>query len=66
MLEQAGLGKATYDAAGNLTGIVITQSLSDVIPLSDSVTFTVTKTEPPQYDRQHEQPLPDEKGNPHA
>jgi|SRR5271166_1829474 len=66
MLEQAGLGKATYDAAGNLTGLVVTGTghaagSSHVVGVGKA-----TYSPPPQYDRQHEQPLPDEKGNPHA
>jgi hypothetical protein len=66
VLEQSGTGKLTYDAAGNLTGLVVTGTgraagSSHVVGVGKA-----TYSPPPQYDRQHEQPLPDEKGNPHA
>jgi hypothetical protein len=66
ILEQAGIGHPTYDGAGNLTGIVITASLRDVVLLSDSATATVVRGQPPQYDRQHEQPPSPEPEGDHA
>ena len=60
MLEQADIGKPSYDAAGNLTGVVITHALS-----MSTDTFLV-KAPPPQYDRQHEQPPSPEPEGDHA
>jgi hypothetical protein len=56
MLEQAGIGKPSFNAAGHLTGVTIDESLRQVIHLSDSVDAMVVRGVPPQYDRQHEQP----------
>ncbi len=63
MLEQSGIGKPTYDAAGNLTGVVVTAT--GHIQLSGlRVSGFGTCTPPPQYDRQHEQPpLPEPEGD---
>ena len=66
VLEQRGTGKLTYDAAGNLTGLVITGAAHSTASFGPTASATVERGTPPQYDRQHEQPLPDEKGNPHA
>ena len=66
ILEQAGIGHPTYDGADNLTGIVITASLRDAVLLSDSATATVVRGQPPQYDRQHEQPPSPEPEGDHA
>jgi len=66
MLEQAGIGKPSYDATGNLTGVVITESLRQVIGLSDRATATVVRGNPAQYDRQHEQPPSPEPEGDHA
>jgi hypothetical protein len=55
MLEQAGIGKPAFDAAGNLTGVVITGALRAVAG-SDGFRAVGTCTPPSQYDRQHEQP----------
>ena len=56
MFERAGIVKPAYDATGNLTGSAIPESLHQVIGLTDRATATVVRGEPPQYDRQHEQP----------
>ena len=66
IIEQNGQGKLTYDQAGNITGIVITASTYDVLSLSDRATATVTRGQPPQYDRQHEQPPSPEPEGDHA
>ncbi len=66
MLEQAGIGHPNYDAAGNLTGVVIEASVSDVATVSDAAIVTHTKAPLPQYDRQHEQPLMPEQEDDHA
>jgi type II secretory pathway component PulJ len=60
MLQQAGIGEPTFDADGNLTGIVLHAVASGGIRVSGSATATVTRSIPPQYDRQHEQPTPAE------
>ena len=54
--ERAGIIKLAYDATGNLTGSAIPESLHQVIGLTDRATAVVVRGEPPQYDRQHEQP----------
>lgn len=57
MLEQSGIGKPTYDAAGNLTGVVVTRTVS---MSTDTFLVKPLPPQPPQYDRQHEQPpVPD-------
>jgi hypothetical protein len=56
MLEHAGIGHPTYDAAGNLTGVLIYPSASDGATASEGAIVTHTKSPLPQYDRQHEQP----------
>ena len=66
MLEQRGTGKLTYDAAGNLTGLVVTGAAHSTASFGPTASATVERGTPPQYDRQHEQPLPDGDGNPHA
>lgn len=66
MLEKAGLGKLTYDDAGNITGIVITASARSTATFSDRADATVAKGQPPQYDRQHEQPPSPEPEADHA
>jgi hypothetical protein len=58
MLEQAGIGKPSYDSADNLTGVVISGSAHITLPRL-RVSGTGTVTGPPQYDRQHEQPEPE-------
>jgi len=55
MLEQAGIGKPTYDAAGNLTGVVVTATGHIQLGGLRAQGFA-TCTPPAQYDRQHEQP----------
>jgi hypothetical protein len=65
MLEQASIGKPTYDAAGNLTGVVVTGA--GHIQLGGlRVSGFGTCTPPPQYDRQHEQPPSPESEGDHA
>lgn len=66
MLKQAGLGEPSWDAAGNLIGLVIRASAGDVLSVSDCAVATITRAEPPRYDRQHEQPPPDEQVGPNA
>jgi len=43
MLEQAGLGKATYDAAGNLTGVVITGAAHSTASFGPTASATVER-----------------------
>ncbi len=64
MLEQSGMGHPTYNAAGNLTGIVVTGSAR--LTGSGGLTATGTATGPSQYDRQHEQPPSPEPEGDHA
>ena len=64
MLEQSGMGHPTYNAAGNLTGIVVTGSAR--LAGSGGLTATGTATGPSQYDRQHEQPPSPEPEGDHA
>ena len=66
MFKQAGIGKANYDAAGNLTGIVMEASAHDRLLLTDSATATVIQGVPPQYDRQYEQPEIEKRDSPDA
>jgi hypothetical protein len=56
MLEQAGIGHPTYDAAGNLTGVLIRPSASEGAVASEGAIVTHTWVGVPEYDRQHEQP----------
>ena len=70
MLEQSGMGKPIYDAAGNLTGVTISITVSPG-PLASSANLgtpkvTTTIGVPPQYDRQHEQPPSHEPEGHHA
>jgi hypothetical protein len=55
MLEREGIGKPTYDAAGNLTGVVVTGA-GHIQLVGLRVGGFGTCTPPPQYDRQNEQP----------
>jgi hypothetical protein len=64
MLEQAGIGKATRDAAGNLTGLVVTATAHFVASSDMNVTAMVKR--PPQHDREHEQPPSPESEGDHA
>lgn len=65
MLEQSGIGRPTYDAAGNLTGVVVTCTLL-ATESDDIFQGTATVTPPSQYDRQHEQPAPENQDGHHA
>lgn len=66
MLEQSGIGKASYDAEGNLTGIAIAGAAHTVGRVSHRADATVVRGVPPQYDRQHEQPPTPEPEGEHA
>jgi hypothetical protein len=55
MMEQAGIGKPTFDPDGNLTGVAVTGS-ANLVLAPVTLTATGTCSPPPQYDRQHEQP----------
>ena len=56
MLEQAGIGKPSYDQAGNITGIVVTATAHARGSSTATAVGSFTITPPPCYDRQHEQP----------
>ena len=56
MLEQAGIGKPSYDQAGNITGIVVTATAHARGSSTATAIGSFTITPPPRYDRQHEQP----------
>lgn len=61
MLEQAGIGKPTFDESGNLTGIIIFGKAH--ITLNHATMKASGSIAPPsQYDRQHEQPTPEVPG----
>jgi|SRR5208282_2111724 len=67
-LEHKDQVELVFDAAGNVIGNSITVSLS---PLASSAalgtpTVTITTGEPPQFDRQHEQPPSPEPEGDHA
>jgi len=66
IVEQNGQGKFSRDEAGNITGIVLTASARDVISFSDRADAVVVRGQPPQYDRQHEQPPSPEPEGGHA
>jgi hypothetical protein len=55
MLEQAGLGKPTYDEAGNMIGIAIVAAVRFEATSDMRVTAEVRKYQPPQQ----EQPGPE-------
>ncbi len=66
ILEQNGQGTFSRDEAGHITGIVITASARDVLSFSQRATAVVVRGEPPQFDRQHEQPPSPEPEGDHA
>ena len=66
MLERSGIGKLAYDEAGNITGIVITGAAHSTASFGPTASATVERGTPPQYDRQHEQPLSPEPEPDHA
>jgi hypothetical protein len=61
MLEQAGIGKPTFDEAGNLTGVVVFGKADNILGHA-MVKASGFCTPPPQYDRQHEQPAAETSG----
>ena len=66
ILEQNGQGTFSRDEAGHITGIVLTASARDVLSFSQQATAVVVRGEPPQFDRQHEQPPSPEPEGDHA
>ena len=56
MLQQSGIGEPAFDAAGNLTGIVLRATASGGVRIGGTASATVTRAVPSQYDRQNEQP----------
>jgi hypothetical protein len=68
MLEQAGIGKPSYDREGNLIGVAITVPVRAVAATAGVGTISVITTtgEPPRYDRQHEQPPSPQSEGDHA
>ncbi len=59
MLEESGIGTPNYDATGNLTGVKVSAIAHAVGSSTVTATGKAVKTEPPRYDRQHEQPYTD-------
>ena len=57
-LEHAGIGKLTFDPAGNLTGIIVTGTFHVTGSSHVVARGVATYAPPPLYDRQHEQPEP--------
>jgi hypothetical protein len=62
MMGQAVIGKVTFDSVGNIIGIAIAATAHAEATSDMRVTVEVGKHQPPQYDRQHEQPAPETQG----
>jgi hypothetical protein len=56
MLEQAGIGKPTYDEAGNISGNIVTATAHARGSSQAAAVGRAMYSPVPQYDRQHEQP----------
>jgi len=63
MMEQARIGKPTFDEDGNLNGVVLTAHGNVTItPVTAKGFATFTPPTPYSYDREHEQPPSPEVG----
>ncbi len=66
MLEQAGIGKTTYDEAGSISGNIVTATAHARGSSQVTAVGRATYSPPLQYDRQHEQPSAIEPEGDHA